>query len=351
MFYAGTRKTELLTTYIRDIKCNGCHENTEHFLQIYCDAFVFGVFYPLKWWAWNKEGSLKCKNCGRVSTVDENNLNLPPKILNYYQQTKIPFRYKLPTLTVFPGMLLIAYFFIFNIFSSIFSALQPAEKKLPGKWEDEFQVYTVYFYDNKNMTVVNYDSIAFGNYQIDENFVHFSIFGKENSVPKKQLTAISIMDFQDENYLLKKQRNSEKIDDIYLEEKNVWRKKPAKSQTDEELRKRVLDYLHYEREKFKIADEEKLPYVVNDVNAPVVFASNGYQVINRSTEKWRSLFYNDIDWERANEILYEEFPKEFKGDPNEKNPFDQNVRFLSLFIQKVKGSNLKFLDKLQKNNP
>ena len=349
MFYAGLRKTELLHTYIWDIKCNSCQQESEHELLITCDALCFGIFYPLKWWARNKEGYLKCKNCGRTSVVDENNLNLPPKVINYYNQTKIPFAYKLPTLVIFPSLLLIGYFFAFKIFSTVMSVMQPAEKKLPGKWQDDYQVYTVYFFDDKQYTAISYDSIMFGKYSLEGESFRMSLFGTENELPKRNLVKMPLTDHRNGEYTLVKKNDYEKFQEVYRHNLNLWRNKPTKPQSDEELRKRVLDYFNFEREKFKIGDEEDVPFIDSDVNGPVVFAANGYQVSGRSAEKWRYLFYNDTDWERANEILLEEFPKEFKGDPNEQNLFDQNVRFLNLYIQKVKGSDLKFLEKLSKN--
>ncbi len=349
MIYGGNRHTELLDTQIRDIKCEHCKQNTEHQLIIYCSSFVLGIFLPLHWWSRKKEGYMRCKNCGTRTKITDQSENLPKKIVDYWNETNIPFYHKLPTILAVSALFITGYFLIFKMASSVFTILQPAEKKLSGRWEDTYNVYALYFYDDQQFTAVGYDTIAFGKYEIEENAVKIPLFGVENEIPKSQIIEIPLQNHLGDRYRFTKKADLEKFDEIYRAEKNLWRKKAVKPQTDEELRQRVLQYLTFEMEKFRIADEEKVPFVREDVNGPVVFAANGYQVNSQSSEKWRLLFHNDLDWQRANEILLEEFPREFKGDPNEENMFDQNVRFLELYIRKVKASDLKFLDQLLKS--
>lgn len=348
MIYGGNRHTELLEKQILDIDCQHCGQKSEHYLLIYCSSFVLGIFYPLHWWSRKKEGFMRCKKCGTKTKINDSSENLPRQIANYWRETKIPFTHKLPTILSIGAFMIFGYFLIFKMAAGVISALEPAEKKLPGKWEDTYKVYSLYFYHNNEFTALGYDTIAFGKYSIDKEMVHIPLFGVENSIPKNLPEKLPLTDHIGDKFSFGKTTGPEKIYSIYRQEKNRWRIQATKPQSDAELRQRILDYLNFELEKFKIADEEDLPFVDSDINSPLTIAANGYQVSAQSTEKWRLLFHNDLDWQRANEILLEEFPREFKGDPEEKNLFDQNVRFLKMYIEKVKTSDLRFLERLGK---
>lgn len=343
MFYAGNRNTEILRKYIQDIPCSHCEENTEHLLIIYCKTFVFGIFYPFKWWASDKKGYMKCRKCGKETAITENNPEIPAKVLNYFTETKIPFRYKLPSYLILGTLISISVAMFFGLFSVIFSVFTPLNTKLQGKWQDEYSVYQLYIYKDKTYTAVGYDTIAFGKYRYEKGMLDFPFIGGENEIPKINAIPLVLHDSADDAFRFEKIRKLKEFDDVYRAENNKWRTKPSKPQTNAEIRNKVLQYLEFEQFKYEKAVEEKVDFVEADPNSAIVFAVNGMQVNGNSEQKFRNLFYNDEDWIKATEILHHEFPKDFKLNPDEKNLFKRNVDFLKLYIKKVKESDLSFL--------
>lgn len=343
MFYAGNKNSELHRTYIQNIYCKHCEENTEHLLVIYCKTFVLGVFYPFKWWASEKKGYIQCRKCGTRTDISEQNPDIPAKVLNYFSETKIPVRYKLPSYLLIGALILISSLMIFGFFSLIVGIFTPVNTKLRGYWEDEYKVYQLYIYKDKTYTAINHDTIVFGNYKNEKAIIDFPFVGKENKIPKNRAIPLVLKDSANDTFRFHKIRKTENFDEVYRKEYNRWRIKPTQPQTHTQIRTKILQYLEYEKFKYEKAIENKVEWVLSDPNEVVIFAMNGIQINGNSELKIRYLFYNDEDWIKATEILHREFPKNTVLNPNQENLFQRNVDFLKVYIQRVKDSDLSYL--------
>jgi len=347
IFYAGTRRTELLKKYIQDIYCKYCDEKTEHILILYCKAFVFGLFYPLKWWASKKDGYLICKKCGRETHVLDPNENIPQKVQNYFNETKIPFRYKFLSIALISSLIILGCFILFGFFSVIINVMTPINSKLRGKWEDEYSVYQMYIYNDKNFTVVGQDTIVYGNYIQKNGVISLNFMGKDNIIYKQMNLPLVLTDHENTSFSFNKLGKLEPFDDVFRKENNLWRTKANAPETNEQIRKKVLDYLQFEKNKLDKALKYNIEFILNDANAPVILAVNGIQVNKNSERKWKYLFYDEESWVKANEILHSEFPKEGTIDKEEENVFKRNAKFLQAYIENVKSSKLDYLNKYE----
>ena len=343
MIYAGNRRIEILRKYIQEIYCKFCDEKTEHLLIIYCKAFLLGIFYPLKWWASDKNGYMKCRKCNRETQISEKDENVPAKMLNYFQETKIPFGYKMPSFVLIGSLITFSCLLLFGFFSVIMEVLTPVNSKLRGKWKDDFSVYQMYIYPDKQFTIVGQDTIVFGKYTQNNGVITFPFIGGENQITKTQTFPLVLTTASNDRFTFNKTGKTEKIDDIYKSENNKWRTKSPIAESDEQIRKKVMDYLEFEKNKCEKGLEYEVEFFQNDPNSPIVFASNGIQVSFYSVDKWRFLFHNDQSWEKANKILNEEFPPKGTLNFDEENLFKRNSDFLKAYIYRVKTSDLRYL--------
>lgn len=348
VFYGGNKKTELLRKYIQNIYCKYCDENTEHAFVVYCKTFVLGLFYPIKWWASDKNAYLYCKKCQRETAVPNPDEPIPQKIENYYNDTKIPFGYKLPTIGLISFLIGFGCLILFGFFSVIVEFMTPINTKLKGKWENDYRVYNTYIYDNEEYTIIGQDTIAFGKYTRNGNVINFPFMGGENEIMKNQALPLVLRDSVEDKFSFNKIGKIDDFDVIYKKENNAWRAKSNVPETNEQIRKKVIGYLEFEKKKFEKDIEVDLDFINADPNAPVVFAANGIQVNFYSVDNWRYLFNNDESWEKANEILHSEFPGKEHLAKEEKNLFKRNADFLKAYIQKVRSSDLAFLKRFDK---
>ncbi|MGC4129931.1 MAG: hypothetical protein QM564_10380 [Bergeyella sp.] len=344
IFNFGNQNYEILRKYIQEIDCVHCEEKTEHLLVIYCKVFVFGLFYPLKWWASDKKGYMKCRKCGRDNDVSEQNPEIPAKVLNYSSETKIPVRYKLPSYLLIGSLILTSTLILVGFFSAFVTILTPVGSKLQGKWQNDYQLYQIYIYKDRTYTAVGRDTIMFGSYKIEKGIVDFPFAGKDNKIPKNQAIPLVLHDLEDTTFRFEKQRKLKSFDDIYRAENNTWRKKPSAPQNNQQIRNKILQYLEFEKNKFQNGVDANLDFIENDPNSVIIFALNGIQVNLQSEEQWRYIFYNDDEWAKANEIMHKEFPKNILLDSEEKNLFKRNVNFLNAYIQRIKNSDLKYIE-------
>lgn len=341
MIFAGIKNYEILKQYIRDIDCESCKKPTEHILIIYCKAFTLGLFHPFKWWAYDKKGYIQCTKCGTETNILKE-YHLPQKILNYYHQTKIPYRYKLPSILLFGSLVTFGLLIMVGFFSAFISFIKPIDSKLKGQWKDEYGVYKLYIYDNNQYTVVGYDTIVFGQYSRNKNIIEFPFMGNNNQMSKSQIPPLLLYNADNEKYKFSKTKE-DGLKNIYERENNFWRNKPNKPQSNEQLRQKILAYLRFEKNKFQTGVNKNLDFIEADPNAPLIFAMNGIAAKDQSLERWKYTFFNENDWEKANMIIIEDFPKKFKLNEKEKNIFKRNIDFLNFFINKIKTSKLQYL--------
>lgn len=343
IFNSGTKNTSILEKYISDIECKTCEGKTEHLLVVYCKTFVLGLFYPLKWWSWDKQGYMKCRKCGRQTEVSEDDMNLPPKIYNYYKQTKVPLRYKVPLIVTLGSLILIGLLVVGGFFSALVSVITPVEGKIVGTWKDEYNTARLYVYKDSKYTYVGSDTIIFGEYKKNRGEIHFPFYEKENIITNYNISPLRLNNNLGGSKTFVKTKNEE-TSDVYRKEGNLWRIRPNHKESREELRSKILALLKFEKTRFEKALENKDNFVVDDPNSPIYFASNGYAVDEGTMLKWKYLFYDDEDWEKANRLMQKEFPREFRAD-QDNSMFLTSIDFLKLYTKKIEEADLKFLDK------
>lgn len=342
-FNAGTRRVELLRKYIQELHCKYCEEKTEHVLIIYCKAFVFGLFYPFKWWASDKESVIICKKCNHETLISENDKNFPAKILLYNKETKIPFRYKFPTIALIGSLIILASLMLFGFFSVIVDVLTPINTKLRGKWRNDTDMYSVYVYPDKQFTIIGQDTIIYGKYTQNGRTISFPFIGGENEIDKRQGFPLRLRNSENMYFTFNKIGKTTEYDELFRKENNLWRIRSESPESNEEIRRKVLGYLQFEEKKLEKALKDHIEFIETDPNAAVVLAMNGIQVNYYSERKWRYLFNNDESWGKANEILHSEFPKKGTINKSEENIFKRNLDFLKEYIKNVKASDLKYL--------
>jgi len=347
IFNAGTRRIELLRKYIQEIFCNYCETKTEHLLIIYCKAFVLGLFYPFKWWASDKESVIICKKCSRETLITENENHFPAKIHLYDKETKIPFRYKFPTIAFIGSLIILGSLMLFGFFSIIVDVLTPINTKLRGKWRNDTDMYSMYVYSDKQFTIIGQDTIIYGKYIQNGGTINFPFIGGENEIHKNQSFPLRLKNAENMYFTFEKIGKTSGYDELFRKENNLWRTRSQSPESNEEIRNKVLGYLQFEEKKLEKALQDNIEFVEIDPNAAVVLAMNGIQVNYYSERKWRYLFNNDESWGKANEILHSEFPKKGTINQSEENIFKRNLHFLKAYIQNVKTSDLKYLDNQQ----
>ena len=124
---------------------------------------------------------------------------------------------------------------------------------------------------------------------------------------------------------------------------NQWRLRPNKNQNYQEIRKKVLECLNFELRKYENAVKNNLAQTQYDPNTPIEFALNGIGTSYESQERWRHIFYNDDNWDIANDIIEHEFPTDFKVKGYDNKLFQRNIDFLKEMITNIKNSRLEYL--------
>ena len=336
-FYAGTRNELLLEKFIKDTFCEACHKNTEQRLIIYCQSFVLGIFYPIKFWAWNKQGEMTCRTCQTLTVIKETGEKFPPKIYTYFKETKIPFYFRLPVYLLVTAKVSFYSLFLVGYFSLIFQFLIPTKNKIVGKWTDNNDFYQMYVYPDREITVVATDTIVFSHFFLHDDQIIFPFFGYQNSLPLKGIRTNPLFLHRNSNSAVpfKKDGRLDDFDELFRQRYNQWRTKPSTPENTAQIRKKVEGYLTFEILKMEKALELDLDFIPGDPNSPIVLAYNGVQVNFRSVDRWRFLFNNDTSWQQANEMLHYYFPSKSLMDKDEKNAFKRNLNFLKVWRHNV----------------
>lgn len=103
--------------------------------------------------------------------------------------------------------------------------------------------------------------------------------------------------------------------DPYSKENNWWRIKPSKPESDEQLKKRVLNHLAFWQLLFHDADKNDLPYVsYNWFASPLVIATNGVvmKFYDDVKNEWDQNFYDSVQAHKGYELMRKCFSKKIK---------------------------------------
>ena len=104
-------------------------------------------------------------------------------------------------------------------------------------------------------------------------------------------------------------------EDPYSVENNRWRMKPAKRETEDEIKQRILNHLSFWQLLFIDAGENKRSYVAYSWFAsPLLIAVNGVQLsfYNDVKDEWDQNFYDSADAHRGYELMRKCFSKKIK---------------------------------------
>ena len=343
MLYFGNRNEELLEKNINDLSCSHCESVSNQKLIIYCRALTVGIFYPLKWWSFDKKGFLECTKCGNKSLFDSENIkNQPSKIIRYFDETKLPIKHRIPSYFLFGSIFLTAFLMIFILGKTMFILVQSPENALSGQWNEEYGRYTMYVYDDKTYTLLNRDTIIYGNYDVDGVHVTFDFLGRASTFHKFNTNPIRLYDRENVDFEFERIRNNP-FDDLYTQKQNRWRIKPYQPQNNDQIRQKILNYINFEITKYEIVKEKDLKYIDIDPNSPLTFALNGIATSREYQNRWRSIFHNEDDWLKANKILEEEFPSDFKISSYKYHHYLRNLDFLKALKYNIEHSTLAYL--------
>lgn len=108
---------------------------------------------------------------------------------------------------------------------------------------------------------------------------------------------------------------SKASEDPYSKENNWWRIKPSQPESDEQIKKRVLNHLNFWRLIFHDADKYQRPYVsYNWFASPLVVASNGVvmKLYDDVKNEWDENFYDSVQAHRGYELMRKCFSKKIK---------------------------------------
>ncbi len=343
MIYIGNKSVELLRKHIQKIPCKTCGCEQEHLLIIYCKAFHFGILYPLKWWSSDKKGILICNNCKRDTTLDAASLEeLPHKIQQYYNETKVPKHHRFPTFIFFGSLLILGLVMMFTVFNALFTIMKPVQSKLTGEWREEYARYKMFIYPDQTISLIGKDTIIYTHYTVDRQNIIINFSDYENSINKFQIEPLNVFDSEKIDFQFHKVGDNF-TEDLYYPKRNQWRIKPKQPQNNQQIKAKILQYLNFEVSKYENAVKNELNISENDPNSPLEFAQNGIATTYESQDRWRYIFNNDEDWYKANDIIDNEFPTDFKPSEYNENLFQRNIDFLKKMISNIKNSKLEYL--------
>jgi hypothetical protein len=91
---------------------------------------------------------------------------------------------------------------------------------------------------------------------------------------------------------------------------NTWRIKPLQSETDEEIRKRLIDNLNYISAYMRVHMHGDFDGIhTAGIYSPFFFAKNGLHLLDwqKTSYYWKNIFFNDIEAEKAYIIIKKAF--------------------------------------------
>jgi hypothetical protein len=118
-------------------------------------------------------------------------------------------------------------------------------------------------------------------------------------------------------FLLKQSEEhySNLFNDPYSKENNWWRIKPSQPESDEQIKKRVLNHLAFWQLLFHNADKNDAPYVsFNWFSSPLVIAANGVvmKFYDDVKNEWDENFYDSVQAHKGYEFMRKCFSKKIK---------------------------------------
>jgi hypothetical protein len=317
--------------YLSSQACASCGKDFDNKLIVYCKAFVTG---PITWWAWKKQGYMECKNCG-FSISAYAFPNELKKVRHTYSAKRLPFYFYLPTIVV---SLCVLLFSLGAISKYVYNASTLPEQRLQGMWGNTEGSASLFLFDNNEYTLIEKGKLQFGTYTFDKQSGKFSInFNSEaNVVDHVDGGDMHLNVASDENITFGKMLPPGHGLNPYKKQYNLWRIQATHSESNAELKQRVMDYLNYLKMRYEWALENNIQYIPADVISPILQAQNGIGVYETSLNNWITIFYSEAEWSLANQFLVRAFPKDHKINEQEPNVFKRNLEAINAYIENAK---------------
>lgn len=315
--------------------CQSCGSNFENKLIIYCKAFMTG---PITWWAWGKRGYVECVSCGTMSDIHPFSKEF--KEARYiYSRKGAPLHYFIPTI-VFGGIFLLITLAIFIGF--VYNISTTSKEKLQGIWVTADGQNSIFFFNNNQYTLLAYDTILFGRYNVDKGSggLDITIRGTDNNISSFTLQHLPLDIDGNGSFDFSKTINPDKGENPYEKKFNHWRIKATREESNEELKDRVMSYLYYLKLRYEWAMKNNLTYLPADLYSPVLQAQKGIGVYEASMPYWKPIFYSEENYLTASKFLYYSFPTKHHINEKETNVFKRNLEAIDAYIESAKRRNI-----------
>jgi hypothetical protein len=205
----------------------------------------------------------------------------------------------------------------------------------------EFEMpYHGFSFFNDNTVVQNpRDAIRFGKWTFDAGSKVVTINYTEGGSAKYKIAAIGAMDMMLVNMADNKKAEYQAdgkvqkniANDPFYGANNLWRKKPAKPESDSALKNRLLQCVNFYN-KFLNDNLGREGNTISFVGLPAIFKwyAGGISVTskNKLEQKWMNCFYNTAQAHKAQQMLEDIITKKYKWDKQEPNWVRKDAKVL-----------------------
>jgi hypothetical protein len=171
------------------------------------------------------------------------------------------------------------------------------------------------------------DNFKTGKWSLDEKAKHISIVFNKGTRQDLQLNAIGVKSLllkagKDKavKYISDGKRQIKLSDEPYHPQNNKWRIKPAKTESDTDIKNRVIDCVHFYHTFFKNNADHEFPSI-SFYGIPSCFKwySGGISIVNKEKigQKWIDCFYNKEQAVKGQQLLENIISKKYKWNRQE----------------------------------
>jgi hypothetical protein len=127
--------------------------------------------------------------------------------------------------------------------------------------------------------------------------------------------------------------------DLFKPEKNTWRKKPGKPETDKEIKARLTDILQYYSDYYKLVSKESSYFIPSRVALPFQFYQHamGLKPFTPGSSFTR-LFYDSTQAVKAYQYLDSIFYKMAEAFPRRENYVDEYAVYMEMLAEAMRKS-------------
>ena len=213
-----------------------------------------------------------------------------------------------------------------------------------GDLQIPFRSYV--FFSDGTITLNPRDNMKFGKWKLDEKTKHISIVLEDGSKKDWQLTAIGVKSLllklatsKPEKYVADGKNNSVLADDPFYPENNKWRVKPAHSENDGDIKKRVIACVNFYHKFFKNNADHNFS-TISFYGLPSCFKwySGGISIVNKEKlgQKWIDCFYNKDQAVQGQQLLENVIGKKYNWDKTQPKWIRQSADVLQQMSDSLK---------------